>query len=53
VEWVIEVEGLVKEFNGRRVLHDVTFHEGRGKVFRLLDPKVLVRLLPLGFFLDY
>jgi len=38
VEWVIEVEGLVKEFNGRRVLHDVTFHVGRGEVFGLLGP---------------
>jgi len=38
VEWVIEVEGLVKEFNGRRVLHDVTFRVGRGEVFGLLGP---------------
>jgi len=38
VEWVIEVEGLVKEFNSRRVLHDVTFHVERGDVSRLLDP---------------
>ena len=38
MEWVIEVEGLVKEFNGRRVLHDVTFHVRRGEVFGLLGP---------------
>ena len=38
MEWVIEVEELVKEFNGRRVLHDVTFHVGRGEVFGLLGP---------------
>ena len=38
MEWVIEVEGLVKEFNGRRVLHDVTFHVERGEVFGLLGP---------------
>ena len=38
MEWVVEVEGLVKEFNGRRVLHDVTFHVGRSEVFGLLGP---------------
>ncbi len=38
MEWVIEVEGLVKEFNGRRVLHNVIFHVGRGEVFGLLGP---------------
>ncbi len=38
MEWVIEVEWLVKEFHGRRVLHDVTFHVRRGEVFGLLGP---------------
>ncbi len=38
MERVIEIEGLVKEFNGRRVLHDVTFHVRRGEVFGLLGP---------------
>jgi len=38
VKWVIEVEGLVKKFNGRSVLHDVTFHVRRGAVFGLLGP---------------
>ena len=36
--WVIEVEELVKEFNGRRVLHNVTFYVGRGEDFGLLGP---------------
>ena len=38
MRWVIEVEELVKEFNGRRVLHNVTFHVGKGEVFGLLGP---------------
>lgn len=36
MEWVVEVEGLVKEFNGRRALHDVIFHVGRSEFFELL-----------------
>jgi len=36
--WVVEVEDLVKEFNGRRVLNEVSFRIGRGEVFGLLGP---------------
>ena len=38
MEWVVEVEDLVKEFNGKQVLHGVTFHVKRGEVFGLLGP---------------
>ena len=38
MRWVIEVEDLVKEFDGRKVLHGVTFRVGRGEVFGLLGP---------------
>jgi len=38
MKWVIEVKDLIKEFNGRRVLHGVSFHVSRGEVFGLLGP---------------
>jgi len=38
MEWVIEVEDLVKDFNGRRVLYGVSFCVSRGEVFGLLGP---------------
>lgn len=38
MKYVVEVENLTKEFNGRRVLHGLTFHVKSGEVFGLLGP---------------
>ncbi|RLE78940.1 MAG: ABC transporter ATP-binding protein [Thermoprotei archaeon] len=38
MNYVVEVNGLVKEFNGKRVLNGVTFNVNKGEVFGLLGP---------------
>jgi len=38
VEWVIEVKNLVKDFNGKRVLHGITFQVVKGDLFGYLGP---------------
>ncbi len=38
MKWIIEVEELIKKFNGKTILCGITFHVGKGEIFGLLGP---------------